>query len=122
MKPEEKVRQRLLNHLIENLNYPKQLITVEKELALLPSSESAPKRRLDVLVYFKSGSDLLPLLIIECKAGKVTDRALQQALGYNHVVKAPFVAVVGSDQALTMKIDGTQMGGLLSYDELIAAR
>ena len=121
MKPEEKVRVRLLKHLIENLNYPKELITVEKELALLPDNGKAPKRRLDALVYVKKDGELKPLLIIECKAAGVTESALQQALGYNHTVRAPFIAVVGKNEAVTVSKDGKVMGGLLSYDKLIAA-
>lgn len=112
---------RLLKYLTEHLNYPKELITVEKELALLPGSDMAPKRRLDVLVYVKKEGELKPLLIIECKAEHVTDAALQQALGYNHVVNAPFIAVVGKSEAVTVSQNGKVIGGLLGYDELIAA-
>lgn len=121
MRPEEKVRSRLLDYLTEKLNYPRELIAVEKELSLLPGCASAPKRRLDVLVYLKRASELYPLLIIECKAGRATRAALEQVLGYNHTVQAPFVAVVGNNTALTAGKDGAILGGLLFYEELIAA-
>lgn len=117
--PEERVRARLIDYLINNLGYPQGLIAVEKELGNLPhlKNSNVQKRRLDVLVFSKNL--LQPLLLIECKAEKATQAALNQVLGYNEVVKAPFVAIVGKTEALCAKADGTPIGGLMPYSELI---
>ena len=115
MKPEEEVRAKLVEHLVKSLGYPRALIAIEKELLSLPHIHEGPKRRLDLLVYAKNGT---PLLLVECKAEKIDEKTLEQALGYNYLVKAPFVAIVGKDKALTVKADGEIIGGLISYDTL----
>ena len=112
MLPEERVRQSLLQHLVQQLGYPKSYISVEKAL-------DGPNRRYDVLVYGKCHGELKPLLLIECKAEHVTEEAVQQALGYNHEIDAPFVAAVGYDRALMITGNGELVGGLLAYQELM---
>lgn len=114
MQPEEQIRQTLLRHLVQQLDYPKSYISIEKAL-------EGPNRRYDVLVYGNCQGEIKPLLLIECKAEKVTQEAVQQALGYNHEVGAPFVAAVGGDRALMMTKDGKPMGGLVSYGALLEA-
>lgn len=116
--PEERVRRRLLKVLIEELGYPKSRLVVEKELALLPhlAGQSVPKRRLDLLVYDQS---LSPLIVFECKAKGVTKAALEQVLGYNHVIGASFVAVVGEEEVLCCDASGKSIGGLIKYDTLL---
>jgi hypothetical protein len=94
---EEGVRQHVLNHLIDDLGYPACLISVEKELKSF--HVQAPKRRLDILVFKNIEGDLKPFLLIECKAVALTSRVENQVLGYNHFVRAPFVAVVNESEA-----------------------
>ncbi len=83
--PEERVRQSLIRSLVQDLKYPRGLIALEKPL----SSD----RRVDLLVYKK---DMTPLLLIECKWTE-RKRALDQLLGYNRELNAPFWAVVDKD-------------------------
>ncbi|NGX45389.1 MAG: hypothetical protein K940chlam2_00539 [Chlamydiae bacterium] len=93
--PEEIVRQSLLLEMIRTLGYPKELLAVEKQLSELPhlmGVERLPKRRTDIVCYARG---IHPLLLIECKEGDVGKEAIQQALGYNAFVGAPFVAVAG---------------------------
>jgi hypothetical protein len=93
--PEEIVRQSLLHHMVRSLGYPKELLAVEKQLSELPHLEGAiglPTRRIDIVCFAR---DFHPLLLIECKEGEVGSDAIEQALGYNAFVKAPFVAVAG---------------------------
>lgn len=96
--PEEKVRQRVLKKMIYALDFPKELIVVEKELKELPylSSATIPQRRVDILCYHKQqqGGELHPLLLIECKAIAEESKALAQLIGYNSYVKAAFLALV----------------------------
>lgn len=116
--PEERVRRRLLRVLVEELGYPKSRIVIEKELALLPHLQGCivPKRRLDLLVY---DQEFCPLIVFECKAKDVTQAALEQVLGYNHVIGAPFVSVVGEENALCCDASGKSIGGLKGYQELL---
>jgi len=89
--PEEIVRQTWLQKMVSLLGYPKGLIAVEKQLGSLSDGSVCPDRRADIVCYRK---DLRPLLLIECKAEDLTEKALDQALGYNDYVKADYVAVV----------------------------
>jgi hypothetical protein len=97
--PEEQVRQQWLKWMIHKLQYPKELLVVEKELKELPHlfGTTVPERRIDLLCYGKGihpSYPLYPLLMVECKDKRLTHKAVSQAIGYNHHVKACFVAVV----------------------------
>jgi hypothetical protein len=124
--PEEKIRQKVLHILIEDLFFPKEYIVVEKVLSELPHlrGKSVPKRRLDILCYFSMQDKLLPLLLIECKQGRLRKQALTQVSGYNYWVEAPFVAVA-NQECIWMKyldIASNKMvikKGLPSYQDLI---
>lgn len=80
--------------MITDLGYPKGLIAVEKEIVSL-------NRRMDILCYRPANGGLAPLLLIECKAEKITIDAERQALGYNDACGAPFIALAGSDEIKT---------------------
>lgn len=100
--PEEYVRQGILQHLVENLDFPGSCIAVEKELKfMLPAHESLlpPDRRIDIMCYANDGSKgLHPLLLIECKAVNITARELRQVIGYNHLIKASFIALANQTE------------------------
>lgn len=99
--PEEVVRQRLLHAMIHQLGYPKHLLAVEKQLSELPNltgGDPAPMRRADILCYSDFCEELAPLLLIECKEVSPDEDAHRQVLGYNHFVRAPFVAVAGPNE------------------------
>lgn len=125
--PEEKIRQKLLHVLIEELFFPKEYVVVEKALSELPhlKGKRAPKRRLDILCYFPNHDQLLPLLLIECKKSGGGEQALNQVSGYNYWVGAPFVAIANQECILLkyLDIDSNEMvikEGLPSYQDLIA--
>lgn len=103
--PEEKVRVQLLFDMIERLGYPASMIAVEKELATIPSlkgSRGLPQRRADIICFAKrTDESLSPLLLIECKAVNITNRMINQAVGYNHYLKAPFIALVNQHEIRT---------------------
>src|SRR5262249_44842477 len=69
--------------------FPAGLISVEKGLQHM----AAPLRRADILCYRKGDEGLSPLLLIECKATKLTKKALTQVIAYNYYVGALFIAV-----------------------------
>jgi len=101
--PEEQVRQQWLNWMVDGLQYPKELLVVEKELKALPHlfGKDVPERRIDILCYGKAihpSHPLYPLVMIECKDESLTHQAIDQVIGYNHHVKAYFVAVVNFEE------------------------
>lgn len=125
--PEEEIRQALLFTLLEK-GYPRPLISVEKELKSLPHLAhllTLPKRRLDLLVFAKAETGLLPLLLIECKAVPLTERSKRQLLGYNRYVGAPFVALANKEE-VQVGVFNPEEGnfhfskGLPAYEELLA--
>lgn len=127
--PEERVRQALLKQMVHTLHFPKELIAVEMHLNALPFlSHLAPDRRADVLVFGKNIHplySLYPLLLIECKRGPFTQKALDQLMGYNHYVKAAFVALACKEQlkvAFCHRKGEVQLLSFLpSYDQLLKA-
>lgn len=105
---EERVRQKLLRIMIRDLHYPPKMIAVEKELSQLPHLQlvpDVPKRRLDILVFAMHKQELLPLLMIECKAVKLSPKFAHQVVGYNSIVKAPFLCLANEKEVLTGYFD-----------------
>lgn len=105
--PEEQVRQRLLEYMIGKLEYPASLVAVEQPLRLLPhlsvsDSRRVPDRRADILCFTKTNDNVLrPLLLVECKAVKLSSGVINQVLGYNHYVGARFIALVNQNEIRT---------------------
>ena len=125
--PEEKIRQKVLKILIEELFFPKEYIVVEKALSELPhlKEKCVPKRRLDILCYFPVQDQLLPLLLIECKKSGLRNQAFTQVSGYNYWVEAPFVAIANQECILVKYLDTVShevviREGLPSYQDLMA--
>lgn len=131
--PEEAIRQRLIQVMIQELGYPSSLIGVEKELCQLPhlslrDKKTIPNRRADLIVFasrIHKEHSLFPLLMVECKAVALTPKFAQQVIGYNSVVEAPFVAIANDTQCLVGCFD-SQAGiyrfkeGLPAYKDLLA--
>jgi hypothetical protein len=80
--PEERVRQALLRQMIGPLGFPKGLISVEETLL--------HHRRADILVYRPIGDEMVPLLLVECKAEKIEPQSYLQLTGYNASLRASF--------------------------------
>jgi hypothetical protein len=128
--PEEIVRQTLLNKMIDELLYPKELIVVEKALSEIPilSTTNAPLRRIDVACFAKNihpDHMLYPLLLIECKESKQDAmEALEQVKGYNRFIRAYFIAVAYPGGELFGFLEKDQFSlleFLPSYPQLIQA-
>ena len=85
--PEEWVRQHVIHYLLNELNYPKSLINVEKLIKINDLS-----KRYDV-VLFKSTGEIL--VLIECKAPSITNSqaTFDQIARYNLVLNAQFLMV-----------------------------
>lgn len=87
LQPEEWVRQHCVLYLIEEKEYPKSLINVEKELMV-----NDLKKRYDIVVFNTDGSIHL---IVECKAPSVNinQNTFNQIAQYNQVLKANYLMV-----------------------------
>lgn len=106
--PEEKIRQELLHHLIHQLGFPRSHLVVEKGLHQMPhlvlEGKKFPLRRADIVCFGKGihpEEDLYPLLLIECKATKITQRMISQVIGYNHFLKSYFIAISNGQDVQT---------------------
>lgn len=82
LQPEEWVRQNVVRFLIEEKNYPKSLINVEKRLTI-----NGLTKRYDVVVFYPNGQIFL---IVECKSPQVeiTQAVFDQIARYNLSLKA----------------------------------
>jgi hypothetical protein len=115
--PEEWVRQHLLHHLVRDLGFPMQHVSVEKKLWV----EGQP-RRYDAVVY---NNQFEPLMLIECKAPQVSigQGVFDQAARYNRSLQVPYFLVSNGLMHVLAKIDYEQArylyaAELLSYQAL----
>lgn len=85
--PEEWVRQHIIWYLIENVAYPKTLISVEKVLLV-----NGLRKRYDIVVYDKAHQ---PWMLIECKEPNVpiSETTLQQILSYQRTMQCPYAVL-----------------------------
>ncbi len=85
--PEEWVRQHVVQYLLQDKNYPKSYINVEKRIKVNDLS-----KRYDVIVYQPNGEIYL---LIECKAPEVTitQHTFDQIARYNLVLNAKYLMV-----------------------------
>lgn len=97
--PEERVRQQLLHHMVEQYGYPKALIGVEVPIKVGAGIE----KRCDAVVYTNS---LQPQILIEFKAEQVTitGEVLDQAAVYNTAVHAPYLILTNGKQIVVAHI------------------
>jgi hypothetical protein len=83
--PEEWVRQNLVSHLINDLNYPKGLIKTESSLKY-----NKLNKRADIIVLDRSMNNFM---VIECKSYKLNlnKSNLNQAAVYNKVYRSRYL-------------------------------
>mgnify|MGYP003402589949 FL=1 len=85
--PEEWVRQHTVQYLIQEYNYPKSLLNVEKQVKI-----NGMSKRYDIVVFNSDGSIFL---IVECKQPDVpiSQNTFDQIARYNFTLKAEFLMV-----------------------------
>jgi hypothetical protein len=108
LQKEEVIRQRFLQMLLD-FGFPKSYIQVEvgfSKVVSLPK-KNLPNRRLDIVCYGKKSSAIFPILLVECKAVKITPKEFNQLIGYNLLVKAPYIALVSDKAFFLGKWDST---------------
>lgn len=87
LQPEELVRQLTIEYLVDDRNYSKNSIHVERGLSV-----NGLTRRSDILIY---DSEVNPYLLVECKAPKVkiTQAVFDQIARYNLTLKVKYLLV-----------------------------
>jgi hypothetical protein len=82
---EEWVRQHFVHFLINHLNYPKSLISLESGLKY-----NRLQKRTDIIVFGRDGK---PHMLVECKSPivKLSQEVFYQAGCYNTVIKAEYM-------------------------------
>ncbi len=87
LQPEEWVRQHCVQYLILKKEYPKSLISVEKEILI-----NNLKKRYDIVVYNPNGT---VNLVVECKSPnvKITQATFDQVARYNLTLKARYIMI-----------------------------
>ena len=85
--PEEQVRQKMLNYLVETRKVPAGLVAVEYSIKV----NNLPKRA-DIVVFNKLGE---PQMIVECKAESVpiSEKVLDQAIRYYSGLKVQYLTL-----------------------------
>ena len=129
--PEELVRQKLISTMIASLGYPPHGLVLEKGLSQMPhlnlSNKRIPRRRADLICFAKDihpAHSIYPLLLIECKAIKLSSKVVNQVAGYNHFLQAHFIAIANDSEIQTgwydpSKNDYTFINFLPSYQQLL---
>ncbi|HEX7071074.1 MAG TPA: type I restriction enzyme HsdR N-terminal domain-containing protein [Rhodothermales bacterium] len=105
--PEEGVRQRFIQHLLQDLQYPPAMIAVE-----VGFTYQRMPRRADVVAYGRAGR---PLLVAECKAPDVplTQQAFDQIARYNTVLGASILAITNGLEHYACAVDAS--AGTVSF-------
>lgn len=99
--PEEWVRQNIYQWMRQILQYPKEMISLEKGIKVGEMS-----KRYDLLVYNK---DFKPWMLVECKAQSVvlSEDTLMQVLRYHIALPVPYLCITNGDVVMVFeKIDG----------------
>jgi hypothetical protein len=92
--PEEHVRQYMIGHLTDILQYPASLIAVEKTILVGNLS-----KRFDIVVYNR---DHRPWMLVECKAPEVpvSEKTLHQLLNYQRTIQSSYWLLTNGHQVL----------------------
>lgn len=97
--PEEWVRQNFIQYLINEKDYPKSLMAVERQVII-----NDMQRRFDLLIYDRKGQ---PYLITEFKAPniKIAQDTFDQVVRYNMALLVKIVIVSNGLQHYVCRID-----------------
>lgn len=97
--PEEWVRQHFAMYLVEALNYPRNLISMEHSLSVNNLS-----KRGDIVAFNRKGQ---AVLLVECKAPsvKIDQKTFDQIATYNMQLNVPLLAVTNGLDHYCCRVD-----------------
>ena len=96
--PEETVRQRVLSYIINELNVPVEMISVEDRLSHYGIKSSL---RADILIKcFTKDDILIPIAVIECKAPGIGlgEKTANQMLEYSDLLGCDYAMMINDDE------------------------
>lgn len=98
--PEEWVRQNFLQYLVNHMQYPASLISVEREIIV-----AEMRKRFDIVVY----KNAKPWMIVECKEMQVplNDAVLKQILNYNITLQVEYLVITNGSATYATALKGT---------------
>ena len=122
--PEETVRQKVISYLIDVLDVPAEMISVEAHLSHYGVRS---KRRADIIVHGTDSDGILrPVAIVECKAPGIIlgEKAADQITDYCNSLGCDFAMMVNDCESFTYHYDEKrdeyiQIDGLPKYSELL---
>ena len=115
-KPEEWVRQHIIQYLNQKKGYPISLMSIEKKNEI-----NSIKKRCDIICNDNNG---IPLLLVECKAShvKLDDKTLHQSLIYQKKINAKLIVLTNGKKNVCLKKNERKiifLESIPSYKELI---
>ena len=104
--PEERVRQAVIQLLVDQLKVPASLIAVEKAITI-----QNELKRADLVVYDRRGK---AWMVVECKAPgiSINQGTFDQIANYNRVLRAPFLFVTNGNDHLCARIEDAKISFL----------
>lgn len=125
--PEETVRQKVISYLIDILEVPAEVISVEAHLSHYGVKS---KRRADIIIHGADDEGILrPVAIVECKAPGIIlgEKAADQITDYCNSLGCDFAMMVNDCESFTYHYDETrdeyvQIEGLPKYSELLEGK
>lgn len=122
--PEETVRQKVISYLIDVLDVPAEMISVEAHLSHYGVKSN---RRADIIVHGADDAGILrPVAIVECKAPGIIlgEKAADQITDYCNSLGCDFAMMVNDCESFTYHYDEkrdeyVQIDGLPKYTELL---
>lgn len=123
--PEETVRQRVLSYLLNDLNIPAEMVSVEDHLSHYGIKSSL---RADILVKcFTKNDELIPLAVIECKAPGIGlgEKAATQMLEYSDLLGCDYAMMINGYEFFCYyysKTEGKyiQINSLPCYNDMLS--
>lgn len=114
--PEETVRQKVIYHLINELEVPPEMIAVEEHLSHFGIKSN---KRADILILGLDKDEILyPIAVIECKAPGVClgDYAAIQVIEYSELLLCSYVMLVNDCEAQYCRYDNDKKDYIIIED------
>jgi hypothetical protein len=114
--PEERVRQSLILSMVCHWGYSFALLSSEVSSQSLYALLGLPpqhhfQRRIDLVYFHKTiEGNLLPLILIECKAVRISQGVFDQVIGYHRHWQCPLLSVV-NEQEIYTGYSNSELGG-----------
>lgn len=105
--PEEKVRQKLIKYLLEELKVPEKMLEVEFSISKI---DKTSKLRADIIVFKLIENKKSPLLVIECKEENtlLSSDVYEQLRDYDDILTPDYIAMTNGLEIYIEKYDENQ--------------